>query len=124
MASGSAETGALSAPCPWGRPGQLWGGLKEASLLMKATMVSVRNNVKVGLEMRKHSDKPTDVRFIEGLERLPYELTAGKVTTRASPERARLSSQAASAREFGRKPGSEQGDPSGPRRPLPALGHQ
>lgn len=77
------------------------GGLKEASLLMKATMVSSRNNVKVGLEMRKHSDKPTDVRFIESLERLPYELTSGKVTTRASPERARLSSQAASARELG-----------------------
>lgn len=88
VASSSAETGALSAPCPWGQPGQLWGGLKEASLLMKATMVSSRNNVKVGLEMRKHSDKPTDVRFIEGLEMLPYELTSGKITTRASPERA------------------------------------
>lgn len=52
----------------WGWPGQLWG-LKEASLLMKATMASSGNDGKVGLEIRKHSDKPTGMRFIEGLER-------------------------------------------------------
>lgn len=33
-------------------------GLKEASLLMKATMVSSRNDVKVRLEIGKHSINP------------------------------------------------------------------
>lgn len=63
MAFGSTRTETLSAPCPCGAGLVSSGGLKEA------TMVSSRNDVKVGLEIRKHSDKPTDMRFIEGLER-------------------------------------------------------
>lgn len=68
VASGSRDWGAKRSVPLWGWPGQLWGP-KEASLLMKAAMVSSRNEVKVGLEIRRHSDKPTDVRSTEGLER-------------------------------------------------------
>lgn len=68
------------------------------------------------LEIRKHFDKLTDVRFIRRFEeKLPFELTSEEVTTRISPQSApALQPGSLRGQEQGCKRGSEQGYPSGP----------